>query len=222
MVIIQKITSYIACIFGISGGGYDSSTESKAIDISFSFNEPHFKSTYYIGEKYEKIVMESLPVMNKPNEPTLPVKPVYICIYIITTRNQGTEVKEISVTTSNKISLGKGHKIAFESKFVPFSRKSYAFGNGRCTNGTFPNGFYKVIGVQNFRGYSILIVNLYPVHYIAKNGEIYYYDKMVLTVKLKKSFFINPLFGGLGQDKIMVMKRVENPSAVETYRKILP
>lgn len=81
----------------------------------------------------------------------------------------------------------------------------------------FPGKLYTKIGIQRFRGYSILIVNLHPVQYIPSTGEIYYYERMTLTVKTQEKDQISPLFRGLQQDESRVREMVDNPSMASSY-----
>lgn len=78
----------------------------------------------------------------------------------------------------------------------------------------FINEKYEIVGVHYARGYKIFVINLIPVSY--RNGEVYYYEKMDLKIKLKESEE-NELYRGIEEDREYVKKIVINTWDAETY-----
>ena len=81
----------------------------------------------------------------------------------------------------------------------------------------YPGKLYDEVAVCYFRGFKILVLKIYPVHYIPKCGEIYYYKDIVIDIKLADGGKENKLYRGLPKDMEEVSKLVINPSYVNTY-----
>ena len=81
----------------------------------------------------------------------------------------------------------------------------------------FPGTLFTEVSEQNMRGYEILLMNLHPVQYVPKTGELYYFDTMTLTVTLQETGKTSPLLRNLQEDQKLVRSFVDNPEAVETY-----
>jgi len=62
-----------------------------------------------------------------------------------------------------------------------------------------------------------MVMNLYPFHYIAKNGEIFYYKNIEVNIYLENGE-ISPLYRGLARDKAEIAKMVENPEVLKSYK----
>jgi PKD repeat protein len=186
------------------------------IELDFSFEEPVMKSVIIQGQVYDRIEMKGLPMYNDPGKPRLPIKPVRVLL------PQKTKLREIEVITTNKTVVGEGYLIEPGIKSVPISfplNGSSPLLDPKIYNSSepFPGELYSKIGVQGFRGYSILFLNLHPVQYIPNTGEVYYYKEMTLIVKTQESLSINPLFRGLQRDEDRVMEMVDNPWMADTY-----
>ncbi len=121
-----------------------------------------------------------------PNSGGLPVKPIRILL------PQNKEVEDMEVRASNKISLGNGYSLEMNVSSQENFRK---------------------IGVHGFRGYSILFVNLYPVHY--SDGELFYWKHMTLVIKIKDCPARD--FRRLVRNEKIVRKVVDNPWCIDTY-----
>ncbi|MFX1376803.1 MAG: C25 family cysteine peptidase, partial [Promethearchaeota archaeon] len=81
----------------------------------------------------------------------------------------------------------------------------------------FPAEPYSIIGVYEFRGYNILILNLYPVSYIPKTSKISYYEEMKVLISLNDCIEENSLFRGKKKDEERVIEIVDNPQLIETH-----
>jgi len=174
-----------------------------------------------------------------PGEPELPFKTVKILL------PQGKDVLSVNVKTDKKIMLNGSFNIEPGQKPVPLTYgyetdkhpleespeilpyntllKNQQDRNQKnqtiySSSKPFPGKLYDSIGVQVFRGYRILTLNLYPVQYIPKTGEIYYFKEMDITIETRNAESCE-LFRGLEKDEDAVRRSVDNPETTNTYRK---
>ncbi|KAA0002539.1 MAG: hypothetical protein FE048_03565, partial [Thermoplasmata archaeon] len=194
--------------------------KSKTIEILLSFPEPVIENKTILGKSYHIITMGNLSIVATKGEPRLPVKFVNILL------PPDTKIEEIKVTASKKIFLGKGYHV--EPQAIPFSFSSHIpsqplYQDDAIYNSSepFPGEIYRVEGVHYFRGYPILLLALYPLQYIPKEGELFYHEKMSIVVKIKEGE-INEMFRALPQDERRVKQLVDNPSILYSFSSTPP
>ena len=188
--------------------------KSKTVFLQFTFGKPKIEKVKYFETLYDSVSIDGLPKYGDTGEPVLPVRPVNILLPYKTT------VKEIIVKASEPRYLGNGYfieprprpiKIGIEEPKPPKpDPKIYD------SSELYPGKLYDVVTIQYFRGFPILTINLYPVQYIPKTGEIYYYDRITVKVETKPAS-LNPLYRGLETDMELVKTMVDNPQEVLTY-----
>jgi hypothetical protein len=81
----------------------------------------------------------------------------------------------------------------------------------------YPKELFNDFGIYYFRGYAVLVYNLYPIHYINDSGEIYYYKNMTVTICTNNSGSISPFFRYLKKDEFLMKKLVDDFSMNYTY-----
>ncbi len=92
------------------------------------------------------------------------------------------------------------------------------------SNSEFPKEFYSIAGIQRFRGYNILLLNVYPIKYTPKTNSIILIEEMNLTVNLQSNTKTNlsiSLLRNLKKDEVRVSSIVDNPEQITSYRKLL-
>ncbi|MGF3585227.1 MAG: C25 family cysteine peptidase, partial [Thermoplasmatota archaeon] len=183
--------------------------------LTFSFNPPILTGITKNGKTYTKVMIEGLPISDDVGVPLLPVKPVNVLL------PQQTKVESITVTKGEAIILGDGYNVELGSR--PVIIDAVHVENEICEGIRFnpmlpyPNADFENIGTYNFRGYSILTLVLYPVHYIGQNKEIYYYNEMTVTIKTTEISSVNPLFRSSPVDEMMIREMVDDYSRINTY-----
>ena len=85
------------------------------------------------------------------------------------------------------------------------------------SSNTFPETLYNIVGIYELKGYRILVLNLYPISYIPKTGQITYYDEMEVQVSLNEKSRLNRLFRGTFNDEKSIVNLIENPEILTTY-----
>ena len=113
--------------------------------------------------------------MRVNNEPCLPVKNVRILL------PKAAAVSEITVETAeeqtykinNFKSLEKRSRVLAESGNLSDS-SSY---DVETSEKVFPEHLYKMMGIQYFRGFAILHLNIYPVQFKKEENTFYFYKR---------------------------------------------
>jgi len=83
----------------------DGEKKQETVELNFSFHEPVIASKTISGQCYHSVMMKNLSVVANIGEPRLPAKFVNILL------PPDSQVEEIKVTASKKISLGKGYHV---------------------------------------------------------------------------------------------------------------
>ncbi len=103
---------------------------------------------------------------------------------------------------------------AKELKIAPTPRNETLY----SSSDPYPGILHDKHFIQNFRGYSILYFNLYPVHYLPKEGRIYYYDEFEIVVTTKDTHIHNALYRGLERDAKTIRQMIDNVDSITTYK----
>ena len=189
------------------------SNENTEITFNFHFDKPMLQNIRIEGEQYTSVIMPSISNGGNPGEPYLPVKPVYVLL------PYQAELSYIEVSAENERFAGNGliqpspQPYVLGEEPIPPSINESIYSSDE----PFPSSIYEKVGIYSFRGYEILIVNLYPVKYIPKSREIYYYEDITLSVHTKSSDKVNELYRGLEKDREEVIKKVDNPKEALSY-----
>jgi len=217
---VKKIN--IFCVFGILTlfllltinpvyGNFEQ-TDTENIIFYFNFSEPQIKKIK--NSNYERINLENLENTNNINEPCLPVKPLKILL------PYGKEVDTIEVITSGKTSIGNYHNIELGRMLHPNNEKQVLFKDviKKEINSFHSEKIFEKIGTYNFRGSTVLFLNLHPVQYNIETGEITYFKNINLKVNTKDSNHVG-LFRKHPDDLEVIKSYVDNPSLIDTYHK---
>lgn len=188
--------------------------EPTEILLNFSFPEPVITQVLINDTWYDQVTMEGAPTFGDTGTPLLPVKPLKILL------PQKGVMQSINVTYEENISLGYGFNVELGHEPIitvvedPQNESNEPHFDPSVP---YPTELSNKIGTHDFRGYSILVFNLYPVHYIADTGEIYYYENMNVTIETKETGFVSPMFRNLDKDELMVLQKVDDYSLIDTY-----
>ena len=116
-----------------------------------------------------------------PGEPVVPFRTARILVPF------GEEIQEIKVLPGEKKNLGKiliepGQDplpISFSGNrtVTPLNESTYS------SLEPYPRDVFTVAGVQEKQGYKILLINLYPIMYIPKTKDTYYFAHLDMGVK---------------------------------------
>lgn len=132
---------------------------------------------------------------------------------------------KILITPGKRIKLGNDFDIPPTSRAIPLS-KPHSSENVKIikdeaiysSDKEFPGTLFEKVGTYSFRGYSILILNLFPVQYNPVTGDAFFYERIDVTVETVDTDDENSLYRG-GIDEKEVMGKVDNPVAAPSYPK---
>jgi hypothetical protein len=181
---------------------------------------PETQSLEDTSESYELITIPELNNRIVPGEPIIPYKTSKILLPL------NKDVANVEVIPGEQRYLGKfliapgqaiasiGRDNSSEPEFLSPNEEIYK------STEPYPEELFTVIGVQNKCGYGILYVNLYPICYIPKTGDVYYTTSFHVNVTTTDLVRLNDdLFRGAPQDQETVSQMVDNPDVIATYVK---
>jgi len=168
----------------------------------------------------DSVEMQGLSRYGAAGEPILPFKTAKILI------PQGKELQSIHVAASNRKKLEGEFNLEYGKTPIPISSDTVVVDRPNpsiySSSTPFPRTLYSQVSEQYLRGYEIVLLTLHPVQYIPKTGELFYYETMSVTLDVKETSKISPLFRKLPQDRTLALGLVDNPEMVETYIKTDP
>ena len=148
---------------------------SNQIILSYSFDQPTIKQIQIENTLYDEIILSDVFITGNPGEPCLPIKGSFILL------PQGSSVDTITVTPREKTLVDDTVYIKPVGDIVPLSQRTCIsvptpdeaiYGS----DAEFPGSLFSNVGIYRFRGYSILVLDLYPVQYAPASGDLFYYD----------------------------------------------
>ena len=167
--------------------------------IEYSFDRPEIETITIDGEFYDRVFIHNAPRGGNIGQPALPTDGAHILL------PPSSKVESIDIEYGEKIFLGDGYFIEPVTRPVKLSAPP-----GSAPAPTpdpliyqsaqpFPKERYQNIGIQQFRGYQILILKLHPMEYIPTTGELYYYPKLTFIVNTVDADSEASLFRGLNE-----------------------
>jgi len=195
--------------------GYDEQSE-KQINLTCSFDYPTIKAVTINGDTYDRIFLADCMIASNPGEPNIPSKGVHILL------PPKSKIDNIEITTGKENIIGEGFNIDPVGEPIPitYSSTSQKISTNEeiyNSNELYPGKLYSEVGIYNFRGYKILVLLLHPIQYNPLTGQIYFYENMYVSVKTSLDDAVNSLFRGFEQDKLDVIKKVDNPNVASQY-----
>ncbi|MFE3846079.1 C25 family cysteine peptidase [Thermoplasmatota archaeon] len=188
------------------------------INQTYKFNTPTIEKIIIKEEIYDRISFSNTINIGEPNEPCLPVKGAYILL------PKNYDINKIIVERNNAIYLGSNYVIEPTSTPIPISKQNSDTINPPkpkkevyASTNQYPNQNYTKIGIYRFRGYSILVLELYPVKYYPKNGELYFYPELIVNIEMFENENDNSLFRDLLRDEKEVLSKIDNPNVIDSY-----
>ncbi len=157
-------------------------------------------------------MIEGTLIEEIPGEPLMPYYPATILL------PQEAAVKDVKVKTGEPL-VQTGLDIPWGQPPCTFSDTPQKVGKNESiynSDNLYPGKSFDVVGVESFKGFQILLVNLYPLQYKPKSGTVHFYGTMTVEVKFGKGPK-NTLYRGLAQDKAEAATMVDNPELISTY-----
>lgn len=136
------------------------------------------------GSEKTVLVLGNAPLAGDPGKPVLPVVPCYVVL------PAGMELESVEVVCGQEKKLAGRHEIPHGQKPIPLVKdaKPDPTAPDATVYGSdepWPKTRHELVTVQKKRGMSVAVVNLNPVSYRAKSGEVSYFETMELRVKTR-------------------------------------
>ncbi len=209
---ILIITSITVCAI-INNAPVKASNENEIV-LNFSFKEPEISEINISNVTYHKVILLDSPTIGSTGLPLLPVKLLKVLL------PQKGILKSINITFEGNTSLGEGYNVLLGTNQNFSGEQNVSNESYFDSSIPYPPELISNSGIFDFRGYTILVFNLYPVHYIGDTGKIYYYKNMTVTIRTKVSGNVSPLFRGLEKDENVMKQIVDDYSKNYTYTSI--
>jgi len=211
-IVIIAVMALSAAVSVIVHGEHDHPVGPNDIVISFSFPQPVITQVLINGTVCDRIIMEGVPMNIGTGFPVLPIKPVSVLL------PQRRALESLEIENGTKISLGTGYYVELGQEIVSLGGHGYNWSNHSFNPAIpYPTNLSNTGETQYFRGYGIFIVNLFPVHYIAQTGELYYYPQMTVKIFTNDTGVVNPFFRGQIEDELLLRSKVDDVSKLSTY-----
>lgn len=157
------------------------------------------------------VTMGDLPIDDDIGVPQLPVKIVYILL------PEGHIMESINVTCEGNVSLGDGFNVAPGTELGATGNESIIKFDPTIP---YPTEVFTYTDTYSSHGYSIMILVLHPIYYIAETGEIYYYENMIVDVQTVPEGSVSPFFRGVQEDQMMIegnKQILDDYAIIDTY-----
>jgi len=192
----------------------EKNTPQNILYFSYTFNKPSVINSNINNKKIVNVLIDDLPLSGDSDQPCLPVKPLRILL------PQSTTIKTITVETSDVILLHDEELNYIEIAGKPKSINQYSSFNETIIkpydkNKVYPSDTYQNLGIQYFRGWTILHINLFPVRLLGETNTLFYYPQMRIKIETTNGVYNNLFDIDAKHD---VVKIVENPEMAENYQ----
>lgn len=183
------------------------------ITLTYSFPEPVIEK----HGSYDIPLISKLRNDDRPGMPTVPARDVKILI------PQGEAVRDIIITAEHEVSLKGSYLIkpggwpmTFSSMGEPLPHEGLDLAVYNSKD-MYPGVLCSQPNVQGLRGFQVLSMKLYPLHYIPVEGTVFYYEDILVTVNTFNTNEITPLYRGLIKDMALLDGLVDNPLALDNF-----
>ncbi len=190
--------------------------KSNVIKKKYKFEKPNIDRY----EKYDVVRMNELNHYGEPGYPILPFKTVRFLI------PENTEVESVEVIGNKRNYLGEEFYLRAGDSYVPLCDCEGDFEEKEPvkeiyeSSKVYPEKLYANYKVESFRGYKIFLMNIYPVQYIGKTGELYYFEDIEVNVNLKGGKRVLESAGnyrGNKKDRDSVLEIIDNKEEIIDY-----
>jgi len=185
-------------------------TVEKEIHLNYYFPPPEITTKTKSPFGTHRLKIADLKNTNDLHLPRLPVKPLRILL------PSQTRIKKIKVLSYEPEILGTGYNPERGRSLQELIHISRPLIKMKTVKLPSSSDIYSLMGVYQFRGYSICYVNLYPISYTEENGELVFHSNISVKI-ITEPYLATPVFRNLQKDKEIVTSFIENPSALSTY-----
>ncbi len=191
----------------------------ETLHLKYQFERPVIEQVEIDGSTYDRITMSDAPNSGEVGHPALPASGAKILL------PYGSEIENIEIILGDKHILGSDYYVNPVEEPFPLSSKPEDIPPLQANQTIYrksspiPLSKFENVGVQIFRGYQVLFLQLHPVEYIPIKGEISYYSEMSVIIDLKDNEKSIPLLRNVDIDQQEISYWVDNKNQVESYNR---
>ena len=213
---IRLFTPFLICfilLFSTSAGAYfqasiSSSYSFDSIQMNMKFNQPSIKINIFDQSPLIQYQIDNLHHSKKLHDVEMPVRPLKILL------PYGRTIDQLSITSSSMYQLPSSQGL-----INPSTMLSTILSTPSEQHNTLPFSGYSVVGIHTFRGYSILYLNIYPIHFDETETVLYYCPEISIQITTKTES-PTPSYRGSSIDIHQISTFVDNPEIISTYPNI--
>lgn len=208
-VIARCLIPILTAAFILAGAAF---AEDSELVFNFKFDAPEITTDAGIT----RVSMKQMDTHDTPGEPVLPLKQVEVLVPF------GMVVEGIDAS-GERVLIPGTYNVEWGEFAVPIGEEQTEWAEPDPaiygTNRDFPGIAAKSLATEKFRGYSILLVHLYPVQYFPTQGKLSYFKEINLKVNFKgtATLAVDALYRGFEKDKAELSRMVLNPGDAATY-----
>ncbi|MFX1399326.1 MAG: C25 family cysteine peptidase [Promethearchaeota archaeon] len=194
----------------------------KLVEIELDFSELKLSTSQTInGDSFINTDNQDISFLTMPGAPRLPFKTLKLLV------PQGCELRDVEIESGKTRTREVNYPIepAREQLPIGFTNKpekpDLVFNSSIYdSSNDFPGKSHSVMGIHSLRGYDVLILNVYPVQYKPKIGQLTFTEHMNVKVNFLKKELKNTFFRSLKKDEKIVASLVDNPKEISMYSTI--
>ncbi len=213
-ILVYLIFLFLLCNVNVLHANHTdiSLVEENTISITLTFDYPAFTTVYDQDTEYQLLTIDNLSVIRNQQNISVPVKPIRVLLPFATTVDY-IEVETSNVQTIELTNIIQQQSIVLNT-FDDKSKESPIEQNDNSDDSR--SAIYDNRGIQYFRGYPVLHLNIYPIIY-EPNAEIANFHQQITLKIITKNTNVNPLLRNTQQDKNELLSLIDNPDFIESY-----
>jgi hypothetical protein len=191
------------------------------MEYSFTFSQPVIQTISNANGAFATLSMSGCPAIGKQaGDPSMPVKVVQLllppnkAVSSITVSGTPVKITPVGINLVEKPIFPQQQSVPIGSD----ERPEFVMNNDiYSSNALYPEATYSDYAIGYSHGYAILSLNLNPMQYNPKQGVLYYYPEMTMTITLQNEMNLNQFFRNNPDDEAYVKSFVSNPSIANYY-----
>jgi parallel beta-helix repeat protein len=196
----------------------DITSSNESLLFSYSFDSPVFSTIQVSDDVFTSIRIANLSTSSLPGQPKLPVKTISILLPPHTEFSNITQI-------SNPESIHLNHTLIsnedVRKNFYDDGLFNFNNWNKESNYTLVPERNVEVIGVGHARGYSILLLNLYPCRYNQSDNSLLFSNELTFSINTISKEQDYELFRNIPQDEEYITQFIENPSMTDSYSSMI-
>ncbi len=166
------------------------------ITFDVTFTGLNISEVVVDDEVYHEVTLDDCMMSSEVGCPLVPIKPVDVLL------PQKGIIESIDVEGGFGVPYGTGYNLQLANKpGIPGVEYEPDYTIHFDPSITYPTENFEEIGINYFRGYSILTLVLNPVKYIDETGALSFYSDWTVTITLSMTGSVSPMFTGYYRDQ---------------------